>query len=85
MANSIQIVSGKLGVFLKVDGYAIKRISDGSILVTPCYHTPNMWIGTEFSSVESLREFWNKRRKDIVSEVFNYKGVILSRENPILL
>lgn len=85
MKLSISIESGKLGVFLKVNGYAIKKAFDGSILVTPCNGKPNPWIATEFVNVPALRNFWRERRKDILSQIFNYKGVLVNHEYQIPL
>jgi hypothetical protein len=85
MKLSISIDSGNHGVFLKVNGFAIKKAFDNNVLVTPCYGKPNPWIATEFVNVTSLREFWRGYRKIILSKIANYDGVLINEEYPIPL
>lgn len=85
MKFSIEIESGNQGVFLKVNGFAIKKAFDNSVLITPCNGKPNMWIATEFANVTSLREFWRGYRQIILSKIANYDGVLISEKYQIPL
>lgn len=69
MENSIEIQNGKLGFFLVVNGFAIKRNFMGEIYATYLNdYNANNWIATEWDSIKSLRGFWN-----------DYKYIILDK------
>ena len=68
MKNSIEIQEGKLGFFLVVNGFAIKKNFSGEIIVTQTNYKVNNWIATEWDSIKSLKAFWN-----------DYKYIILDK------
>ena len=69
MKNSIEIQKGKLGFFLVINGYAIKRNFVGDICATHLgIHDANNWIATEWDSIKSLRKFWNGHQSMLLNK-----------------
>jgi hypothetical protein len=68
MKKVISIEYGDFGLFLKVNGKAIKRNSNGEIKANFCGGKMNNWIATEWVNVKSLRQFWNEYRQIIIHE-----------------
>ena len=70
MKTTIKISFGKYGLFLKVNGKAIKRNlnANNGVTATPCDAKPNNWIATEFATLTALRNFWNDYRSIILHE-----------------
>lgn len=69
MKNTIKIHEGKLGFFLVVNGFAIKRNFVGEIkasYLNGC--KANNWVATEWDSIKSMRSFWNEY-KYIISAI----------------
>jgi hypothetical protein len=68
MKNSVEIQHGKLGFFLLVNGYAIKRDFECNIIATKVDHLcANNWNATEWQSIKHLRSFWNDYRLIILN------------------
>jgi hypothetical protein len=61
MKNQIEISTGAHGFFLSINGKAIKQNPNGLIEATETLKA-NAWIATEFSSLQSLRNFWANYR-----------------------
>ena len=70
MKPTIKISFGQYGLFLEVNGKAIKRNPNASngVTATPCDSKPNNWIATEFATLNALRNFWNDYRSVIIHE-----------------
>ena len=62
MKKSIVITRGKLGYFLSINNFHIKRTLNNQIEVAHSAYHPNNWICTEWDSISSLRKFWNKNK-----------------------
>jgi hypothetical protein len=68
MKNSVEIKHGKLGFFLVVNGFAIKRDFEGDIIATKVYYSACNWNATEWQSIKHLRSFWNDYRLIILDK-----------------
>jgi len=68
---SIKIVPGRRGYYLKVDGLFLSHDFNNHIRMIKNNHDKAPYGATEWTSVDVIRDYWEKFRKSIIEGLKN--------------